>query len=218
MQGSHPPEQTPVVLVHGWLSRGRSLRFLARHLQRNGWPDSHVLPIDFRDSCGSNIEHAAEIDAAIETLRSRTGAAEVDVVAHSMGGLALRWYFACRSRSLPPPVRRAVFIATPHRGTWLSLLAWGKGAPEMRPGSKFLRRLETHDLPDSVQTFTVRTVIETHVIPWHSATWPAAHADHVVPLAPHGFMLRSRAVSSTVQRFLETAAHPSPREIARATP
>lgn len=77
---------------------------------------------------------------------------QVDVIAHSMGGLILRSYLAGKADTTPadysPPVntgiRKAVFLATPHFGTALAaLLGSDTQTQEMALGSQFLFDLNT---------------------------------------------------------------------------
>ncbi len=67
------------------------------HLLGAGWPSEHVATLTFDEPTGSNIDHADQVEEAIEALLAETGAGQVDVVAHSMGGLATRWYLMTRS-------------------------------------------------------------------------------------------------------------------------
>ena len=75
----------------------------------------------------------------------------VDVVAHSMGGLVLRSYLCGKQNSagqFDPPatthIRRAVFLATPHFGTSVALLAgFTAQLQELGSGSRFLFDLAT---------------------------------------------------------------------------
>jgi triacylglycerol esterase/lipase EstA (alpha/beta hydrolase family) len=137
----------PVLIVPGWKDGAGALRHIERFLIANGWPPEFVTPVAFRDPCGSNLEHAEELALAIASARDAVGAPRVDVIAHSMAGLAVRAYLARYDRpkdgfnTSMPDIRRAVFLGTPHRGTWAAWLAWGRGAREMRPGSEFLRQL-----------------------------------------------------------------------------
>ena len=59
-----------------------------------------------------------------------------------------RWYLLDDSAVR---VRRAVFVAFPHRGTYAAHCAWGEGRPEMMPGSAFLDTLN-----DSYSAFALR--------------------------------------------------------------
>ncbi|HKK94197.1 MAG TPA: hypothetical protein VJ925_12240 [Longimicrobiales bacterium] len=159
----------PVLLVPGWADEGERLAPLAYRLRTSGWDSTAVLTVNFEDPVGSNIDHAEEIRQAVDSLLSlNPGADEVDIVAHSMGGLATRWYM---QHGGADTVRRFVSLAGPHRGTLVSLVAWGQGGVEMKPESTFLAELDSV-LPESVQGFTIRTELETHIIPQESATLP----------------------------------------------
>lgn len=189
----------PVLLLPGWGDDDSALRSLSRFLTDRGWSPDALEAAAFLDPRGSNITHAQEIAAAAERLRARSGARQIDVVAHSMSGLALRWFIAHAGASCI--VRRAIFVATPHRGTWLALAGWGEGAREMRPRSPFLRRLDALELPAAIRTFTIRTLLETHVFPHRNATLPGA-TDHVVRATIHARMLYSRPVMRIVHDCL----------------
>ncbi|MES1262645.1 MAG: hypothetical protein ABUS49_13005, partial [Acidobacteriota bacterium] len=72
---------------------------------------------------------------------------QVDVVAHSMGGLIVRSYLAGKQDTTPAtfnppavvPIRRAVFLGTPHFGSAAaSLLGVDSQTTEMALGSQFL--------------------------------------------------------------------------------
>jgi pimeloyl-ACP methyl ester carboxylesterase len=70
---------------------------------------------------------------------------EIDVVAHSMGGLVLRAYLRdTTANGVGPKIRKAVFIATPHFGTAVaSPLENDPQLRDMAPGSRFLFNLAT---------------------------------------------------------------------------
>jgi pimeloyl-ACP methyl ester carboxylesterase len=181
------------------------MRRMARFLVDEGWAEEAVHVSGFRDIWGSNVAHAEEIRDAIDDLRQRTGSSHVDVIAFSMSGLAVRWHL---SRTPDPPVRRAVFIGTPHRGTILAHIGWGEGAREMRPGSSFLQALAEQSLPPEVRAYTVRTLMETRVFPGSYGILPGAAKDHVVRFPTHVGMLRSKAVFRIVRDcLLESDAH-----------
>lgn len=194
----------PVLLVPGWFDTARDLAALRIRLRAAGW--THVETLTFRQRTGSNREHAAEIDSVVTEMLARTGAEKIDIVAHSMGGLAARWYLKTRPEA---PVRRAVFIASPHRGTLSAVLAWGEGSDEMLPTSAFLDSLNHGTaLPPGVAAITIRTRIDTHIFPPASATLPGV-PDHSVCCPTHAGMLRDAEVFRLVSEFLEEP-EPSP--------
>lgn len=195
MAGAVSASRPPVLLVPGWSDRARALNRLRAFLLAEGWPAVRVL--DFADRFGSNIEHAAELAAAVAEMRASAG--RLDVVAHSMGGLAVRHYLTDHPDG--GGIRRVLFLATPHRGTWAAYFAWGRGGREMRPGSAFLRDLARHELPRAVRAFTVRTPLDLRVFPPRSAAFPPAE-DALVRYVSHQGLLRSRAAFAHVRRCL----------------
>jgi triacylglycerol lipase len=201
---TYPPDArtgVPVLLVPGWFDTGRDLAAMRIRLRAAGW--EHVETLTFRQRTGSNRDHAAEIDSVVTQMLASTGAAEVDIVAHSMGGLATRWYLKTRPQA---PVRRAVFIASPHHGTLSALLAWGAGSDEMLPRSEFLASLNQGSVvPDGVEAITIRTLIDTHIFPAESATLPGV-PDHSVCCPTHAGLIRDEKVFRLVSEFLEEGA------------
>lgn len=192
----------PVALLPGWSDTARVLHHCRDFLVRAGWSADHVACIEFSDPCGSNVEHAAEAARAIRELRERTGSERVGVVAHSMGGLALRHYL---QQGGGDAVHTAIFVATPHRGTWLAHLARGRGGAEMRPGSAFLRHLNARPLPTHVHLVCVRTPIDTRVWPGHSA-WLDGADCRTVRMPTHKRMLRHAATLRLIRDLLAGAA------------
>jgi triacylglycerol lipase len=161
------PEAVPVLVVPGWGDEAPDVEPLVRRLVDHGWSEVRVQALTFENPVGSNQENAREIARAVEVLRGLTGADRVDLVAHSMGGLAVRHYLLFEGGE--DRVRRVVFLATPHRGSVAAVLAWGDGGREMVPGSDFLRRLNEGGIPEGVEALSIRTPVDLRVIPGSSA-------------------------------------------------
>jgi triacylglycerol lipase len=190
-----------VLLVPGWSDRADRLAWWRAQLVRAGWPATAVHVVAFRQRFGDNREHAAELSRAAAELRARTGAPRIDVVAHSMGGLAVRHFLHfMNGQSL---VRRVVFTGTPHRGTWLAWLVAGGGARDMRPGSTFLTTLrELPPVPAGISTLCIHTPTDTRIWPPASARLPNSRCQRVWCIS-HAGMLRSRRVFAAIRAFLE---------------
>lgn len=200
LEGNVERAHVPVLLVPGWFDTGRDLAALRIRLIAAGWEADHVQTVTFNDPVGTNRLHAIELGQAIDSILRSTGADELDVVAHSMGGLATRWYLRETSDER---VRRVAFIGSPHRGTHSAHLAWGGGRAEMMPGSAFLDTLNTDaPAPSGVEAMTVRTRVDTHIVPGESATLPGV-PDHEVCCPTHSGLLKSQEVFELVRAFLE---------------
>ena len=97
-------------------------------------------------------------------LLQQTGAAQVDIVAYSMGALAVRHFLQClKGRS---SVRRFISLAAPQHGTLTAYLRQNVGSRQMRPGSPFLRNLNAKDnqLGD-VELYSFWTPLDLMVLP-----------------------------------------------------
>ncbi len=190
-----PTGRHPVLLIPGWSDRARHLAPLRRRFVQAGWPRESTIAVGFRDRFGSNVDHAHEIARAIDEVLEKTGGDRVDLVAHSMGGIAARLLVAGAEGST---VRRVAFLATPHRGTFSAYLAWGIGAEEVRPGSVLLRELSKKA---RVPSIALRVPFDSRVIPGSSARLAGAR-NHVV-LAGHRSILRHKGAFELVRGFFE---------------
>ncbi|MEX1181913.1 MAG: alpha/beta fold hydrolase [Gemmatimonadota bacterium] len=202
MEGAVEVQRPAVLLVPGWSDTALRLRACSDYLVQSGWSAGHVRRLDFRDRFGSNVGHAEEVADAVAALSAATGQPRVAVVAHSMGGLALR---RCLIDTNGSAVHTAVFVGTPHMGTLVAWAAWGRGGAEMRPGSEFLRDLNARSLPPTVRAVCLRTPIDTRVIPGSSA-WLEGTECMTVRLPPHSRMLRHRP---TLQQIVGILAAPA---------
>jgi pimeloyl-ACP methyl ester carboxylesterase len=201
------PAPLPVTLiVPGWSDDSRRLSPCRDHLIAAGWPPDRVACLSFRDRYGGNVDHAHEIGAAVEGLRERSGAARVAVVAHSMGGLALHYYLTALGGAAA--VHTAIFLATPHRGTWLAWLARGRGGAEMRPGSPLLRRLARAPLPPGVRAICIRSRFDTRIVPGSGTRLDGAEC-HTVRLPMHARLLRHRATLRLIAGLLRDSGDPA---------
>jgi pimeloyl-ACP methyl ester carboxylesterase len=179
-------QRVPVLLVPGWRDIAAELEPIRKRLLAEGWPSQRVSGVTFEDPTGSNERNALQVADAVDALRMRTGAERIDIVAHSMGGLAVREYM--RSEGEQVAVRRVVFLGTPHRGTLTAALAWGDGGREMVPGSDFLDRLNAAAMGDSVEVLAVRTPVDLNVIPSSSAMLPGARNVEICCPSHHGLL------------------------------
>src|ERR1051325_4887535 len=102
------PHPTPVVLVHGFLGDPTNFLVLRTYLAANGIRNfaSFAYPPRF-----DYQRLAVRLGRAIETVCATTGATEVDVVGHSLGGLVARYLVAMAPAV---PIRRFVTLGAPY--------------------------------------------------------------------------------------------------------
>ncbi|HEV7188204.1 MAG TPA: alpha/beta fold hydrolase [Blastococcus sp.] len=117
----------PVLLVPGYGGSTGSLQPLAHVLTAAG-RDATVVALP-GDGTGDMHASAAALGRAVDATRRRTGAATVDLVGYSAGGLIARLWVADGHTDV---VRRVLTLGSPHHGTSLADLA-GDLAPGRCP-------------------------------------------------------------------------------------
>lgn len=194
------PRGHPVVLVHGIDGSHRDLEPLAQRLAELGWRDVEAVDLLPNDGSAGIPDYAAQVQAAVERLRARTGAPKVDLVAFSMGTLASR-YFLTRLGGAPL-VRRFVSLSGPHHGTALGYARDNAGAAQMRPGSPLLVDL-ARDEGDwgGVEVVSFWTPLDLMIVPAQSSQLAGA-ASHTFPVLVHPLMLSDDRVLDEVVRAL----------------
>lgn len=143
-------EKRGLLFVHG---------FLCNRAVWNGWYprlralDVPYLGVSMEPVFGSIDEYAEQIDSAVRELTEGTGGRPPLIVAHSMGGLAVRaWLRSCGPSALGR-VHRVVTLGTPHRGTALVKLGVCANVREMAPNSEWLRRMAACEPRELQQKF-----------------------------------------------------------------
>ncbi|MBI2382577.1 MAG: alpha/beta fold hydrolase [Gammaproteobacteria bacterium] len=161
---------TPVLLVHGFLCNAGVWAPMRRRLAQLGHANLHTLSLE--PVFGDIEDYADQVARAVEELCACSGAAQLVVVGHSMGGLAARAYLR---RHGTAGVARLVTLGTPHHGTvHAHALAFaGRNLRQMRPGSDWLRELNR--TPPPVPTTCLYSPHDNIVAPQDSGALPGAH-------------------------------------------
>ena len=134
----------PIVFVHGWNSSGSAWDTMIDRFVAAGVPRSRMVAISY-NSNQSNATIAQQVRTAVDQLKAGTGAAEVDIVTHSMGGLSSRYYL--RNLGGTASVDDWVSLGGPNHGTnWAyACYPFSAGCRDMVPGSGFLGALNSGD-------------------------------------------------------------------------
>ncbi len=138
-----PAPALPIVFVYGWNGSAGTWSTMVSRFEADGLPASKVNIFNYDDS-QSNVITAGELGTYINQVLATTGAKQVDVVTHSMGGLSIR-YLLKNNTSFWPKVAAVAELAAPNHGTDLADLWFGDAVTEMQPGSAFLTALNTGD-------------------------------------------------------------------------
>jgi len=211
--------QEYVVLVHGLCRSSRSLEPMRKALKKEGYC---VLNLDYPSRTDS-IETLSEaaIGKAIDECRAR-GAAKIHFVAHSLGAILVRSYFA---RHPADAVGHVVMLGPPNQGSEVvdCLRDWKLYTLLTGPGGQ-----ELGTAPDSLPNqlgppaFSVGIIAGNRSLNWINSlfmihgpndgkvsverTKLEGMTDHIVISTPHPLMMRNRKVIEQTLRFLETGS------------
>jgi len=201
----------PVILVHGFLDTGYTpwWSLLRRNLRNSGYSDDDIYTVNAETlpglTVGSPRKYAEKVRAAVESAYDDGG--EVDVIAHSMGGLKTRWYV--EEMDGDDLVDSVVTLSTPHQGTRTSgLAAFTKGARDMLPSSRFLKHLNVDGLAEGVDYTAVWSKNDYAVYPngrgCLPTDWTERYEARNLRAGPYGHleMVGRRSVFEKYRSFL----------------
>lgn len=163
-----------VLLVHGFVcNRGFWNRWMPR-LKDHGIP---YVAVNMEPVFGSIGMYVDTLEQAVSQIEAATGRPPV-IVAHSMGGLAVRAWMAAHGGA--GRVHRVITIGSPHHGTWTARYGTTANAREMQQGSALLQSLERREMSHGYGRFTCfYSHCDNIVFPASTATLHGADNRHV---------------------------------------
>jgi triacylglycerol lipase len=213
--------EVPVLLVPGLNGTASSLDALAARLRAGG---RRVVVVELPDRGTGDLAADARV---LERAVDRTGAASVDLVGYSAGGIVVRAFLADRGGAAR--TRRVVLVGTPNHGTDLAGAAAAVDArlcagscAQLVPGSALLARLNRGDeTPPGPAFTTIWTASDQTVTPPASASLHGAVNVRLQDVCAgagvgHGGLVRDPLVLGLVARALDGALPrpPAPAECA----
>ena len=162
----------PVVLVHGtFADMTVSWNTVSPALKGDG---HCVFALDYGErGTGPIAQSARELSDFVDRVLAATGAAKVDVVGHSQGGMMPRYYV--KSLGGDQKVDDLVGLSPSNHGTTTPAARWGefggcRSCVEQAAGSAFLTELNAGDeSPGTVSYTQVQTRYDEVVTPYTSA-------------------------------------------------
>jgi triacylglycerol lipase len=163
-------KRDPVLFVHGFTRTSADFApYIARY-KTWGYSDSQLFTIDYNWAY-PNVYAAYAIQAKVEQIKAATGAAKVDIVAHSMGAYGTRYYL--KNLGGTASVDTFVSVSGPNHGTLAAYTPECAPIPacvEMQPTSAFFNDPVTgvnvgDETPGNVRYVTLRTEGDDLVFP-----------------------------------------------------
>ena len=185
----HPP----VYLHAGIYMSAHCLAPLAQHLQRAGWT---VRLQEQRH----NIDPVPAMADRLATAIAAEPADQVDVVAHSLGGIIAILADAQLRARRQDKIRRLITLATPYRGCPLGSVFGARARPYVRHGSNWF---------DQQQDQTLLSKLVAITPAWDDIVWsrtslapPQIRRHHQLPLLGHVTPLHDAIAWRTIKQIL----------------
>ncbi|MEU8238063.1 alpha/beta fold hydrolase [Actinoplanes missouriensis] len=178
---------TPVIFVHGYTGSASNWTTAISVFRAGGYASSELFAYEY-NSYGNNIANAQGLASYVNQVRSRTGAAQVDIVNHSMGGLVSLWYLKQLGGS--QYVRRLASIAGANHGTtYAGACLIYVTCQQMYPGSSFINTLSSGDeTPGNTRYGTWYSPCDGIIIPYTSTVLSGATNNYVACQTHIGFL------------------------------
>ena len=177
----------PLLLIHGYGCSRAAWWWKRRRLEAAGWS---VVTINLEPLYTSIDNYVEPLARRIDEVLAQTGAAQLILIGHSMGGLVARAYL---NRHGAAQVSRLVTLGTPHGGSELARFGLGENARQMRPGNAWLASLGA----PPVDTLIIYSAHDNYVLPASCLELPGAQRC-VLERLGHLSMLFSPRVSQAL--------------------
>lgn len=192
------PQRRAVLLIHGYLCN----RAVWAPLMDSGLlAHCNVATVNLEPVFGSIDAYATLIDRAVTALRQHSGASQVSLVCHSMGGVAARAYLRQYGSSA---IEHVYTLASPHAGTVFAHLGLGTNARQLRPGSDYLMQLDADTAHTAARFTCIGSVHDNLIVPRESVWWPGAQRIEVERVG-HLALLTHRPTLKQLAHLLASA-------------
>jgi triacylglycerol lipase len=190
----------PVLLVHGIDDTGSRLRKIQAVLQARGFGSVYAMDIIPPDASIPFSVMGEQVRDSVSALQQKTGAQKVDIVAYSMGTLAVRYFLQRLDGRLL--VRRFISLAGPHHGTLMAYFCQKVGCRQMRPTSQFLQELNADSNKwGAVDVYSFWSPLDLMVFPARTSVLEHAH-NRAFSVLLHPWMTSDQRVLEAVVQTL----------------
>jgi triacylglycerol esterase/lipase EstA (alpha/beta hydrolase family) len=188
IETGEPDGHPPLIFVHG-LGGGRGdFLPMAIYMRHRGRRRSYRIHFDG----GQTTEDMARALARfIRRVKKVTGEKQVEIVAHSLGGLIARMTVV--EHRLSRSVKTLVTMGTPHKGTHSARFASTAKTLDLRIGSALIKRLNSKPWPRHIRAVSFWSKNDLFVLPPESAVLEGAEAVEMTPFTHYSYLIDPRA-------------------------
>lgn len=200
-------DKLPILFIHGMLHNRATFAWLVQRLALSGWRE--FREINLLTAFHSIPRMAEQVAEAVENLRRRRGVKQVDIVAHSLGGIIARYFVQLQGGD--GIIRHLITLGTPHRGTELSKLSILSNVRDLAPTSHIIRRLNAGPPPRITQALAISGEMDVMVRPRSNAWWTGVRNIELKRVGHAGLLFSGRVARLITARLSQpTRISPKP--------
>ena len=188
----------PVIFVHGYTGSASNWVTAMSVFRLHGYRSDQLFAYEY-NSYGDNVQNARGLASYVEQVKARTGASQVDIVNHSMGGLVSLYYLKVLNGH--PNVGRLASIAGANHGTtYAAACLIFTTCQQMYPGSSFIAQITSGDeTPGDTRYATWYSPCDGIIIPYTSTRLDGATNNLVACQTHLGFLADTSVLRSIAQ-------------------
>ncbi|HEX9967006.1 MAG TPA: alpha/beta fold hydrolase [Solirubrobacterales bacterium] len=192
----------PILFVHGWSGSASNWSTMISRFEKDGYPKSYLRAYSYNTSQSNITTAETVVKSEVEALKKATGAAKVDIIAHSMGSLNSRWYVKFVTGG-EANVDEWVSLGGPNHGTSAAYACFSASCVDMRPESPFLNALNAGDeTPGAVNYGTWWSPCDEFINPDESVVLSGATNTKTACIS-HLALISDEAVYKQVREFVK---------------
>ncbi|MBN2358385.1 MAG: alpha/beta fold hydrolase [Deltaproteobacteria bacterium] len=182
-----PDGYPPLILVHGMGGNPGTFIPMAWYLRLQGRKRNYKISFQ----AGQSIEEMAEaLTEFVAAVIAATGERQVEIVAHSLGGVVSR--LAMADHGLASRVKTLITMGSPHHGTYCARFANTELTRELRPDSPLMLRLARTPWPKRVRGVSFWSRADLFVLPPESAALEGTDQVDASPVTHYGYLIGPR--------------------------
>lgn len=185
---SNGTRKLPVLFIHGVFHNRSTFAWLKQKMTSHGY--RHFKEVDLLTSIHPVPRLAEQIASVVSTMQRRYEVPQIDVIAHSLGGIIARYYVQALGGD--GTIKNLVTLGSPHAGTAWSNYSVLAHLKDLAPKSPFMEKLREMPPPQYTRVVAVSGSLDVMVRPKSAGFWPGVRNIHLKRVGHAGLLFSQR--------------------------
>ncbi len=196
--------ELPILFIHGIFHNRSAFTWMKQKLAVKGFHS--FKEIDLVTSIHPVPILAEQVAASVNQLLKQYSVPEINIVAHSMGGLVARYYI--QKLGGDRFIKNLITLGTPHQGAKLSRYSLLPHLRDLKPDSQLFQELSALPPPQNTRVCAISGELDVIVRAKEDPWWSGVRHIHLKRVG-HAGLLFSKRVTEIIANHLEEAPKPN---------